>query len=48
MRTTASLRATADGHLVETAAGDLRNLLIPHADRTRVHYLTPERPRAEL
>ncbi|MYS54964.1 hypothetical protein GTW46_33745 [Streptomyces sp. SID6013] len=43
-----TLRAATDGPLVETAAGELRDLLIPHADRTRVHCLTPGQPRATL
>ncbi|WP_108933529.1 B3/B4 domain-containing protein [Streptomyces ardesiacus] len=43
-----TLRAAFDAHLVETAAGELRDLLIPHADRTEVHLLTPERPQAAL
>ncbi|MER5729890.1 phenylalanine--tRNA ligase beta subunit-related protein [Streptomyces sp. NPDC002138] len=35
-----TLRATRDGHLLETAAAELQDLLTPHAERTTVHYLT--------
>ncbi|MFI0960894.1 B3/4 domain-containing protein [Streptomyces sp. NPDC021080] len=36
-----TLHATRDGHLLETAADELRELLAPHAGRTTVHYLAP-------
>ncbi|MDG9701963.1 B3/4 domain-containing protein [Streptomyces sp. DH37] len=41
-----TLHATRDGHLLETAADELRNLLAPHAERTAVHRLSPSRPSA--
>ncbi len=40
-----TLRATHDGHLLKSAAHDLRSLLTPHTDRTTVHYLSPAHPR---
>ncbi|MBN0042797.1 hypothetical protein JS756_01445 [Streptomyces actuosus] len=36
--------ASRDGHLLDAAAGELRGLLAPHADRTAVHHLDPARP----
>ncbi|MCX4536503.1 phenylalanine--tRNA ligase beta subunit-related protein [Streptomyces sp. NBC_00841] len=39
-----TLHATRDGHLLKTAAEELHGLLMLHADQTRVHYLSPERP----
>ena len=36
-----TLHATRDGHLLRTAAEELRGLLLPHTARTRVRYLTP-------
>ncbi|MEU0203378.1 MULTISPECIES: phenylalanine--tRNA ligase beta subunit-related protein [unclassified Streptomyces] len=41
-----TLRATSDGHLLKTAAEELRGLLAPHAGRTTVHYLSPAQPQA--
>ncbi|MFH8387350.1 B3/4 domain-containing protein [Kitasatospora sp. NPDC018058] len=41
-----TLHATRDGHLLRAAAGELRGLLAPHADRTAVQYLSPEWPYA--
>ncbi|MFE1782213.1 B3/4 domain-containing protein [Streptomyces sp. NPDC059506] len=43
-----TLRAGRDGHLLETAADELRDLLAPHAERTAVHHLDPARPRADV
>ncbi|MFF3303795.1 B3/4 domain-containing protein [Streptomyces sp. NPDC001741] len=37
-----TVHASRDGHLVETAAHDLRGLLEPHADGVAVHYLSPD------
>ncbi|MFI1759961.1 B3/4 domain-containing protein [Streptomyces sp. NPDC020571] len=39
-----TLHATRDGRLLRTAAAELRELLTPHTDRTRVLYLTREHP----
>lgn len=39
-----TLHATRDGHLLKTAAEELRGLLLPHTDQTCVHYLSPEQP----
>ncbi|MEV5728511.1 MULTISPECIES: B3/B4 domain-containing protein [Streptomyces] len=36
-----TLHATRDGHLLRTAAEELRGLLLPHTAQTRVRYLTP-------
>ncbi|MEU0451897.1 phenylalanine--tRNA ligase beta subunit-related protein [Streptomyces sp. NPDC006129] len=41
-----TLRATSDGHLLKTAAEELRGLLAPHAGQTTVHYLSPAQPQA--
>ncbi|AXE83719.1 phenylalanine--tRNA ligase beta subunit-related protein [Streptomyces sp. Go-475] len=41
-----TLRATSDGHLLRTAAEELRGLLAPHAGQTTVHYLSPAQPQA--
>lgn len=41
-----TLHATRDGHHLETAAGELQGLLLPHAEQTRVHYLSPAEPAA--
>lgn len=41
-----TLHATRDGHLLKTAAGELRDLLTEHADQTQVLYLTREDPKA--
>lgn len=43
-----TLHATRDGHLLETAANGLRDLLAPHADRTAVHYLSPAEPQVTV
>ncbi|MFB7242061.1 hypothetical protein CW362_32375 [Streptomyces populi] len=37
-----TLHATRDGELLRTAAGELRELLAPHSERTTVHYLGPD------
>ncbi|MET7520562.1 phenylalanine--tRNA ligase beta subunit-related protein [Streptomyces sp. NPDC005480] len=34
-----TLHVTRDGHLLKTAAGELQELLAPHAEETTVHYL---------
>ncbi|MEV7796618.1 phenylalanine--tRNA ligase beta subunit-related protein [Streptomyces sp. NPDC087512] len=39
-----TVAATRDGHLLETAADDLRDLLRPHCENTTVHHLGPARP----
>ncbi|MEU3830748.1 phenylalanine--tRNA ligase beta subunit-related protein [Streptomyces sp. NPDC029080] len=39
-----TLHATDDGRLLETAAEELRGLLLPHSARTRVSYLSPAQP----
>lgn len=41
-----TLRATRDGHLLKSAADELRKLLTPHAERTAVHFLSPAQPEA--
>ncbi|GAA2082546.1 hypothetical protein GCM10009801_42370 [Streptomyces albiaxialis] len=41
-----TLRAADDGHLLKTAAHELRDLLTPHAEEIAVHHLTPEHPSA--
>ncbi|MBD0423892.1 hypothetical protein H0H10_32840 [Streptomyces sp. TRM S81-3] len=43
-----TLHAERDGHLLKTAAEELRGLLSPHADETAVHHLGPDRPRLSL
>lgn len=39
-----TVAATRDGHLLETAAGELQALLQPHCEQSTVHYLSPARP----
>ncbi|MET7899914.1 B3/B4 domain-containing protein, partial [Streptomyces mirabilis] len=39
-----TLHATRDGDLLKVAAEELQGLLIPHAEQTAVHYLSPARP----
>ncbi|WP_406109167.1 phenylalanine--tRNA ligase beta subunit-related protein [Streptomyces sp. NBC_01003] len=41
-----TLRADRDGHLLKTAAHELQGLLLPHAEQTRVYYLSPDQPQA--
>ncbi|MEU0667427.1 phenylalanine--tRNA ligase beta subunit-related protein [Streptomyces lavendulocolor] len=41
-----TLHADRDGHLLDTAAEELRALLAPHAARTAVHLLDAHHPRA--
>lgn len=36
-----TLHATRDGDLLKVAAEELQGLLIPHAEQTAVHYLSP-------
>ncbi|GCD40523.1 B3/4 domain-containing protein [Streptomyces paromomycinus] len=43
-----TLQATRDGHLLKTAADELRHLLTPHAGQTAVHYLGPAHPGATV
>ncbi|MET9916505.1 phenylalanine--tRNA ligase beta subunit-related protein [Streptomyces sp. NPDC006435] len=43
-----TLHAARDGHLVESAAHELRDLLAPHAGRTAVHRLDAARPRVTV
>ncbi|RVU27988.1 hypothetical protein EOT10_06905 [Streptomyces antnestii] len=40
-----TLHETRDGHLLKTAAEELRGLLMPHAEQTAVHQLGPAQPR---
>ncbi|WP_225828394.1 B3/4 domain-containing protein [Streptomyces naphthomycinicus] len=42
-----TLRAAHDGHLLKIAAEELQGLLVPRAERTAVHYLSPAHPRAD-
>jgi DNA/RNA-binding domain of Phe-tRNA-synthetase-like protein len=39
-----TLDAARDGHLLKTAAEELRDLLAPHTGRSAVHYLGPRQP----
>ncbi|MFZ4301840.1 B3/4 domain-containing protein [Streptomyces cinereoruber] len=39
-----TLNATRDGHLLATAADELRDLLAEHSTRTAVHHLDPVHP----
>ncbi|MGA5874080.1 B3/B4 domain-containing protein [Streptomyces cinereoruber] len=39
-----TLNATRDGHLLATAADELRDLLAEHSTRTAVHHLDPAHP----
>lgn len=41
------LDAARDGHLVEAAVKELRQLLAPHSDGLAVHLLGPEQPSAD-
>lgn len=41
-----TLHATRDGHLLKTAAEELRSLLTGHTEQTAVHYLSPAHPEA--
>ncbi|MEV5886969.1 phenylalanine--tRNA ligase beta subunit-related protein [Streptomyces sp. NPDC052020] len=43
-----TLDASRDGHLLKTAAEELRDLLAPHTGQTAVHYLGPRQPRATV
>ncbi|WP_326765716.1 phenylalanine--tRNA ligase beta subunit-related protein [Streptomyces sp. NBC_01591] len=43
-----TLHATCDGHLLTTAAGELQDLLAPHAEQTAVHYLDLAQPRVTI
>ncbi|MEU6961309.1 B3/B4 domain-containing protein [Streptomyces chrestomyceticus] len=43
-----TLQAARDGHLLKTAADELRSLLTPHAEQTAVHYLGPAHPGATV
>ncbi|WP_328414539.1 phenylalanine--tRNA ligase beta subunit-related protein [Streptomyces violaceus] len=43
-----TLRATEDGGLLKNAAEELIALLAPHAERTGVHYLSPQQPEATV
>ncbi len=43
-----TLHAGRDGHLLKTAAEELRSLLAPHTDRTDVHLLDPAHPRTTV
>ncbi|MFJ9824868.1 B3/4 domain-containing protein [Streptomyces sp. NPDC101160] len=41
-----TLHAARDGHLLKTAAVELRDLLAPHTERTGIHYLSSAEPEA--
>jgi DNA/RNA-binding domain of Phe-tRNA-synthetase-like protein len=41
-----TLHATRDGDLLKVAAEELQGLLIPHAEQTAVHYLSPAHDQA--
>ncbi|MFF4169707.1 B3/4 domain-containing protein [Streptomyces sp. NPDC001744] len=43
-----TLHAARDGHLVETAAAELRDLLAEHSDAVTVHHLDPAHPRVSV
>ncbi|MFC7963929.1 B3/B4 domain-containing protein [Streptomyces cinereoruber] len=43
-----TLNATRDGHLLTTAADELRDLLAEHSTRTAVHHLDPARPQVSV
>ncbi|GHA65153.1 hypothetical protein GCM10010372_76150 [Streptomyces tauricus] len=43
-----TLHATRDGHLLTTAADELRDLLTEHCAQSTVHYLRPAHPQATL
>ncbi|MFJ6013936.1 B3/4 domain-containing protein [Streptomyces sp. NPDC092952] len=43
-----TLHAGRDGHLVEAAVGELRELLAGHCDRSAVHRLGPAHPRVTV
>ncbi|MGW5480780.1 B3/B4 domain-containing protein [Streptomyces sp. NPDC004008] len=43
-----TLHAARDGALLKIAADELQSLLIPHAARTAVHYLSPAQPLATV
>ncbi|MEU6669121.1 phenylalanine--tRNA ligase beta subunit-related protein [Streptomyces sp. NPDC046727] len=43
-----TVRAADDGHLLKIAADELQGLLIPRAERTAVHYLSPAHPRVDV
>ncbi|MFI5799961.1 B3/4 domain-containing protein [Streptomyces sp. NPDC051677] len=41
-----TLHATRDGHLLKTAAVELRDLLAAHTEQTTIHYLSAAQPEA--
>ncbi|MFC7929262.1 B3/B4 domain-containing protein [Streptomyces cinereoruber] len=43
-----TLNATRDGHLLATAADELRDLLAEHSTRTAVHHLDPAHPQVTV
>ncbi|MGA5214659.1 B3/4 domain-containing protein [Streptomyces cinereoruber] len=43
-----TLNATHDGHLLTTAADELRDLLAEHSTRTAVHHLDPAHPQVTV
>ncbi|MFD9724984.1 B3/4 domain-containing protein [Streptomyces sp. NPDC059072] len=43
-----TVHATRDGHLLTTAADELRDLLTEHSAQSAVHYLSPAHPQATL
>lgn len=43
-----TLHATRDGHLLETATGELQELLAGHSARSAIHYLSPADPQVTI
>ncbi|MEU1462702.1 phenylalanine--tRNA ligase beta subunit-related protein [Streptomyces sp. NPDC005727] len=43
-----TLHATRDGHLLKAAADELQGLLVPRAEGTAVHFLSPAQPRVDV
>ncbi|MGW2324745.1 B3/B4 domain-containing protein [Streptomyces sp. NPDC001700] len=43
-----TLHADRDGHLLKSAAEELRGLLTPHTDEVAVRYLSPAQPRVTV
>ncbi|MFD7408219.1 B3/4 domain-containing protein [Streptomyces sp. NPDC059866] len=43
-----TLHATRDGHHLKMAADELQGLLVPHAEKTTVHFISPAHPHATV
>ncbi|WP_225077497.1 B3/4 domain-containing protein [Streptomyces sp. CoT10] len=43
-----TLHAARDGDILKVAADELQGLLVPHAERTAVHHLSPAHPNAAV